>query len=179
MIVIPGWLISIVSFPGVIVHEAAHLLFCRLRKLAVFEVVFFRVGNPAGYVLHETTENFNSMFLVAMGPFFLNSALCVVFCSAAFLPVSELGVADPLAYFLYWLGLSIGMHAFPSTQDTKGLWRLMPREAKRLNPLAILSYPIVALVYVMNFARVVWADLIYGLAIGIWGPLALFHWLAG
>lgn len=178
MFFIPSWLISIVTFPGVVVHEAAHLLFCRLEKLAVFEVCYFRFGNPAGYVVHETTDNFKSMFMVGMGPFFLNSALCVLFCSAAFMPVWELDVADPLAYFLYWLGLSIGMHAFPSTQDMAGLWRLMPREAKRFNLLAILSYPIVGLVYVLNFARVIWADLGYGIAIGVLGPLALFHWLA-
>ncbi|MFN2571135.1 MAG: DUF3267 domain-containing protein [Gemmatimonadales bacterium] len=177
MIFIPGWLISIATFPGVMVHEAAHLMFCRLQKLAVFEVVFFRFGNPAGYVVHETTKEFRSMFLVAMGPFFVNSLVCVLFCSAAFLPVRELGVADPLAYFFYWLGLSIGMHAIPSNQDMAGLWRLMPAAAKRLSPLAILSYPIVGLVYLLNFARIVWADLLYGLAIGIWAPLALFHWL--
>ena len=178
MIFIPGWAIAIATFPGVIVHEAAHLLFCRLQKLAVFEVVFFRFGNPAGYVVHEATQVFRSMFLVAMGPFFVNSVLCVVFCSAAFLPVHELGVADPLPYFFYWLGLSIGMHAIPSNQDMVGLWRLMPAAAKRLSPLAIISYPIVGIVYLLNIARIVWADLFYGLAIGIWGPLALFHWLA-
>jgi len=177
MMIIPGWLISIATFPGVIVHEAAHLVFCRLQKLAVFEVVFFRFGNPAGYVVHEATQNFRSMFLVAMGPFFLNSALCVLFCSAAFLPVREFSVADPIAYFFYWLGLSIGMHAIPSNQDMVGLWRLMPAAAKRLSPLAIISYPIVALVYLLNIARVFWADLVYGLAIGIWAPLALFNWL--
>jgi hypothetical protein len=175
--IIPGWLISIATFPGVIVHEAAHLLFCRLEKLAVFDVVFFRVGNPAGYVVHQTSENFKAMFLVAMGPFFVNSALCILFCSASFLPLWELGVTDPLAYFLYWLGLSIGMHAFPSNQDMVGLWRLMPEAAKRGNMLAIISYPIVGLVYVLNLARVIWADLLYGIAIGVWGPLAVFHWL--
>ena len=44
-------LISLVTFPGVIVHEAAHLPFCRLRRMPVVEVCFFRVGNPAGYVI--------------------------------------------------------------------------------------------------------------------------------
>lgn len=175
--IIPGWLISIATFPGVIVHEAAHLVFCRLEKLAVFDVVFFRFGNPAGYVIHQSTDNFKSMWLVGMGPFFLNSALCVLFCSAAFVPVWELGVADPLSYFLYWLGLSIGMHAFPSNQDMAGLWRLMPQAAKQGNLLAIISYPIVGLVYVLNLARFIWADLGYGIAIGILGPLALFNWL--
>jgi hypothetical protein len=113
--------------------------------------------------------------MVGMGPFFVNSIFCVLFCSAAFMPVWELEVDDPLAYFFYWLGLSIGMHAFPSTQDMKEIWRLIPEEAKKFNLLAIISYPIVGIVYVLNFARFIWADLGYGIAIGILAPLAVFH----
>jgi hypothetical protein len=178
MFFIPGFVISIATFPGVIIHEAAHQFFCKINKLAVFDVCYFRFGNPAGYVVHETTNNFYKVFMVGMGPFFVNSFFCVLFCSAAFLPVWELEVVDPLAYFFYWLGLSMGMHAFPSIQDMKEVWRLMPDAAKRLNLLAIISYPLVAVVYVLNFARVIWADLGYGLAIGILAPLALFRWLA-
>ncbi len=178
MIFIPGWLISIVTFPGVIVHEAAHFLFCRLFGLAVFDVCYFRFGDPAGYVVHEVTREFRPAFFVAMGPFFLNTALCVLFCSAAFLPVWELSIVDPLAWFFYWLGLSIGMHAFPSTHDLKLLWEMAPTHARAGNLLAIVSLPLVAILYVLNFLRVVWADLGYGIAVGILGPLALFRALS-
>jgi len=41
-----------------------------------------------------------------------------------------------------------------------------------------VSYPIVGLVHVLNAARFIWADLLYGIAIGVWGPLAIFHYLA-
>lgn len=174
---IPGEIISLLTFPGVIVHEAAHQLFCRVSKLAIFDVCYFRWGNPAGYVVHEATPDFHKNFLVSMGPFFINSLLCVLFCSAAFIPVWELDVFDPLAYFFYWLGLSIGMHAFPSTHDLQGMWKVMPEAAKRLNVLAIVSYPIVGILYVLNFARVIWADLGYGIAIGILAPLAVFKLL--
>jgi hypothetical protein len=174
MFLIPSVVISVLTFPGVIVHQAAHLLCCRIARLAVFDVRYFRFGNPAGYVIHEATTDFKKIFLVAMGPFFLNSAFCVLFCSAAFLPLWEFRVADPLAYFFYWLGLSLGMHAFPSTQDLKGMWKLMPAEAGKFNLLAIASYPIVALVYVLNYAKFFWADLAYGLAIGILVPIAIF-----
>ena len=51
--IIPGFVISIATFPGVIVHEFAHQLFCRLAKVAIFEVCYFRIGNPSGYVTHE------------------------------------------------------------------------------------------------------------------------------
>ena len=178
MFFIPGPVIALLTFPGTIIHEAAHLFFCKLFKLQVYDVCFLRFGNPAGYVLHETTENFTASFFVSMGPFFGNSLLCIVFCSAAFLPVWELKVADPLAYFFYWLGLSIGMQAFPSTADLSNLWELAPERAKKGNILAIVSLPSIGILYILNFARMVWADLGYGIAIGILGPIALFKALA-
>ena len=84
---------------------------------------------------------------------------------------------DPLAYFFYWLGLSIGMHAFPSSEDLSHLWQMAPAAVRQGNLLAVLSYPLVGILYVLNALRVVWADLGYGIAVGILGPLALFRWL--
>jgi hypothetical protein len=178
MFFIPGFVIAIATFPGVIVHETAHLFFCRLFKLAVYDVCFFRFGNPAGYVIHERTNNFRALFFVSMGPFFVNTVLCILFCTAAFLPVWVLKVDDFLAYFFYWLGLSIGMHAFPSTGDLSNLWQVAPPLAKSGNIWAILSVPLIGLLCVLNFGRIVWADLGYGIAVGILGPLAIFRALA-
>ncbi len=174
MIIIPGFVIALFTFPGVIIHEAAHLLFCRITGLAVFDVCFFQLKNPAGYVIHEQTDNFTKTFLVSMGPFFINTFLCILFCTAAFLPVWELKIDDYLAYFIYWLGISIGMHAFPSTTDLSHIWKLAPRYVKQGNVLAILSYPIVAILYPLNFLRIIWADLGYGIAVGVLAPLAIF-----
>jgi hypothetical protein len=178
MFFIPGPVIALLTFPGVIVHETGHFFFCRLFRLAVFDVCFFRFGNPAGYVIHERTANFKALFFVSMGPFFVNTLLCMVFCTAAFLPVWELKTQDPLAYFFYWLGLSIGMHAFPSKDDLSNIWDLAPEKAKHGNVLAVISLPLIAILYVLNYARIVWADLGYGIAVGILGPIALFRALA-
>ncbi len=178
MFFIPGPVIALLTFPGVIVHEAAHLFFCKLFKLQVYDVCFLRFGNPAGFVIHEKSDNFTASFFVSIGPFLGNTILCIVFCSAAFLPVWELKVFDPLAYFFYWLGLSIGMHAFPSTGDLSNLWEVAPCKAKHGNLLAIVSLPLIAVLYVLNFARMIWADLGYGIAVGILGPIALFRALA-
>lgn len=178
MIIIPGWLIAIATFPGVIVHEAAHLFFCKLRRVAVFDVCFFRIGNPAGYVLHEPPESFTSSFLIAVGPFLINSLLCVLFCFPAFVPVKVFGQADPISYFLIWLGISIGMHAFPSTQDAKVLWQHARKAATTLNPLAILSFPLVVVIYIANGLRFFWADYLYGLALGFILPEVLLKQLA-
>jgi hypothetical protein len=178
MFFIPGPIIALLTFPGVIVHEAGHLFFCKVFRLQVYNVCFFRFGNPSGYVIHEKTENFKALFFVCLGPFFANTLLCVTFCTAAFLPVWELKVSDPLAYFYYWLGISIGMHAFPSTADLSNLWQIAPNRAGRGNILAIVSLPLIGVLYVLNFARVIWADLGYGIAVGILGPIAIFRAIA-
>jgi hypothetical protein len=166
VIIIPGWLIGLVTFPGVIVHEAAHLFFCKLRRVAVFDVCYFRVGNPAGYVLHERPDSFTSSFLIAVGPFIINSLLCVLFCFPAFVPVRLFGKGDPMSYFLIWLGISIGMHAFPSTQDARVLWQQAKSATSKWNPLALISFPLVVVIYIANLLRFFWLDSLYGIALG-------------
>ena len=100
MILIPGQLVTLATFPGVIVHEVAHMWFCKLRRVAVIDVCFFRFGNPAGYVVHEEIKDFNTAFLVSIGPFIINSLLCMFICFPAFLPMRVFGVKSILSYFL-------------------------------------------------------------------------------
>lgn len=174
MFIIPGQLISALTFPGVIVHEVAHMLFLKLRDIAVLDVCFFRFGNPAGYVVHEDISSFNTAFLVSVGPFLINSILCILICLPAFFPVRIFGIENPLSYFLLWLGISIGMHAFPSTQDANNLLAYAKKEVSSLNPLAIISFPIVLLIYIANILSFFWFDYIYGIAIGLGLPSLLF-----
>ncbi|MEO8587748.1 MAG: metalloprotease family protein [Flavobacteriales bacterium] len=174
MFFIPGQFIALLTFPGVIVHEAAHMFFCRLRKVAVFDVVFFQFDTVAGYVSHERTDNFVSTFLISMGPFFINTALCFLICFPAYLPISFFNMGGPLSYFLMWLGLSIGMHAIPSNQDANNLFDEAKVRARKLDPLALVSMPLVLLIYIFNVARFFWADLLYGVAIGVWLPSAFY-----
>jgi hypothetical protein len=47
-----------------------------------------------------------------------------------------------------------------------------------INLLAIVSLPLAAILVVLNYARVVWADLGYGIAVGVLGPIAIFRALA-
>jgi len=175
--IIPGELIALLTFPGVIIHEAAHMLFCKWGRVAVLDVCFFRFGNPAGYVIHEEPRNFHTAFLISVGPFIVNSLLCILLCFPAFVPVRIFDRADPISYFLLWLGLSIGMHAFPSTQDAKVLWQQAGIAAKRFNLLAILSFPLVVVIFAANIGSFFWLDLMYGAAIGLGLPEYVFNHL--
>ena len=170
--IIPGFLITWLTFPGVIVHESAHLLFCKLRHVPVFDVRFFRfdTSGPAGYVLHGKPSDFLSSFLISVGPFLVNSVLCVLFCFPAFIPVRLFEQKDVLSYFWLWLGLSIGMHAFPSTGDAKVLWGAAREAASEGSLLAIVTFPIVALIYAANIGSIFWLDFLYGAFIGLGLP---------
>jgi hypothetical protein len=167
---IPGILITILTFPGVIVHEAAHMLFCRLRGVAVFDACFFRFGNVSGYVSHERVNDFSSLFLISMGPFFVNSLLCLLICLPASAPTRLFGHPDLLSYFLIWLGVSIGMHAFPSTGDAKNLWQAAKMGTRQGNVLAVVSFPLVVVIYIANLGRIFWLDYGYGIALGLYLP---------
>ena len=164
--IIPGFLVALVTFPGVIVHESAHFLFCKLRGVAVFDVCFLRMGNPVGYVLHEKPNDFLSAFLISTGPFFINSLLCFIICFPVFLPMRVYGIEDPISYVLMWLGISIGMHAFPSSQDGNVLWEEARVAAKSGNVLAILSLPLVGIIHLANLGSFFWLDYLYGILIG-------------
>lgn len=171
---IPGQAISIATFPGIIVHEFAHMFFCRLRKVAVFDACYFSFGNPAGYVVHENSTNFTTTFLISMGPFFVNTLLCLLICLPAYMPMSYFNLENPLSYFLMWLGISIGMHAIPSNQDARNVYAQAKVKIKEKNLLALISFPIIGMIYIFNILRFVWADLVYGMLIGVGIPKLLF-----
>lgn len=171
---IPGEIISIATFPGVIVHEFAHVLFCKWRKVPILEVSYIRFGNPSGYVIHEATTDFKSTFLISMGPFFVNSLLCFLICFPAYMPISFFEIQHPLSIFLMWLGISIGMHAIPSGQDASNIYLQAKEEVKNKNVLAILSYPIVGLIHVFNALRILWIDAFYAFGLGVGLPSLIY-----
>ena len=125
---IPGIVISLLTFPGVIVHELAHQICCRLCRIPVYEVKYFRLKNPCGYVIHESTDNPWKNLMTGMGPFFINTILgMIISCPGYFYLwgageyMHNSGGLKGMYLLLYWLGLSILMHAFPSTGDAKSM----------------------------------------------------------
>lgn len=173
---IPGFLISLLTFPGVIVHELAHQLFCRLLKVPVFEVVYFQLQNPAGYVLHEAPQNKWHSLLISTGPFFVNTLLGAIIALPAALPVAEFGTAGPLEYVLIYLGVSIAMHAFPSTGDAQAIWKTLKEEDVPLL-LKIIAYPIVGLIYLGAVGSFFWLDFVYGIVVAMGFPHLLINLL--
>jgi hypothetical protein len=169
MFFIPGFVIALATFPGVIVHELAHQLFCRLYKVPVFKVVYIQAGNPAGYVLHESVSNKGHQIMISVGPFFVNTILGAVISLPAALPVFTFHNAGPLDYLLIYLGVSIAMHAFPSRGDADSIWNSM-KESNTPVWIKIIGYPIVGLIYLGSLGSMVWLDLLYGIGVAVFFP---------
>jgi len=166
---VPGFVISILTFPGIIVHELAHQLFCRFYKVPVFKVVYFRIGNPAGFVLHEAVSNKWQGMMISIGPFILNTVLGAVISLPAALPVFKLHTAGPLDYLLIYLGVSIAMHAFPSRGDANVIWNSI-KESGTPAWVKIVGYPVVGLIYLGALGSFFWLDLLYGIAVAVGFP---------
>ena len=174
---IPGPVISAITFPGVIVHELAHQLFCRLYKVPVFKVVYFQFGNPAGYVLHEAPASKWQSIMISIGPFFLNTILGALIAFPAALSSYNFDHSGFLEYLLMYLGISIAMHAFPSTGDANSIWRALNDKDTNLL-VQVVGFPIVGLIYLGAIGSFFWLDLLYGYGVAIELPkLIISHFV--
>jgi hypothetical protein len=161
---IPGFIISWITFPGVIVHELAHQIFCYLYKIPVYQVCYFRFGNPSGYVIHGPARKHWHNVIVAIGPFLVNTIVGAIIAAPAALPILRFHSADPLDYFLGWLGVSVAMHSFPSTGDAKSILATVKEEGVPFHT-KLWAYPVVGLIYVGALGSIFWLDALYGVAV--------------
>lgn len=158
--IIPGFIVAWITFPGVIVHEIAHQLFCYLYGIKVVKVCYFRFGNPCGYVIHGPARKPWHNVMTAVGPFFVNSVVGAVIGFAAMLRLGW-SEGDPLDYFVAWLGISIAMHAFPSIGDAKSIWGTVKSPATPTTT-KIIATPIVGLIYAGAIGSFFWLDAAWG-----------------
>lgn len=171
MTLIPGFLISLITFPGVIIHELAHFLFCRILGIPVYAVCYFRLGNPAGYVIHAKPARWDHQILIGCGPFFINSVLGAILVFPSVLRVLEFGNSESaIDLILIWLGVSVAMHAIPSTGDAESMWSaIKTNQGFWLAKLAMV--PVIMSIYILSLGSIIWLDLIYG----VWACAFLPH----
>ena len=156
-----GWLIAVLTFPGIIVHEWAHKFFCNRANVPVYKTCYFRLGNPAGYVIHGRVNSYVKAFLISTAPFIVNTSIAfLIFLVAVNAPFST-GITT---YLLYWLGISIAMHSFPSSGDADNLWSYS-KKAWRRNPLALFGLPVAGLVKLATVLSAIWFNLLYAIAL--------------
>lgn len=178
---IPGFLITWITFPGVIVHEFAHAIFCRLFGLPLYHVQYFqfstRMGEPAGFVIHGRSKHAWQDLMVSIGPFFVNTIMGAVIAAPASIPILKFGGGDAFDYVLMWLGVSVAMHSFPSTGDAQSiLHSIKDKEVPFF--VKIIGFPLVGIIYLGALGSIFWLDALYGIAVAGFLPTVLVNMLS-
>ena len=148
--------VSALTFMGVIFHEFGHKLFCNLTGVKVYRVCYFRIGNPAGYVVHERPRNFLQSFFVAVGPFITGTLFAMLF----FYLAKNQATHDWQQVLFIWLGFSVAVNAFPSDTDASGLWRDSNRHI-RSNLFSLIGYPFALIIWLANGLHFIFFDILY------------------
>jgi hypothetical protein len=158
---VPGRLVSLLTFPGVIVQQVARQIFSRLARVAVTDVCYFRLGDPAGFVVYEEPRRYSHQILMKLGPFFFSSVLAVALSFSAAIPALKFRSPGANDLLLIWLAMSVAMHAFPRQEEARDLWASITDPDGPLT-VRLIGAPIVGLLYLGTRAsdfglNVIWA----------------------
>lgn len=146
---------SLLTAPGVMIHEFGHVVFCWLARVKIYKIKLFQFGSTAGYVTHDEPNNFYQAVFISFGPLIVNSLL-TMFLFAKVMPPYY----NWQSLVMLWLGIAIGLHAIPSTGDAKSLLGTANRRVWR-NPLILLGYPFVLILYILNLLKRIHFDFVY------------------
>jgi hypothetical protein len=165
------------TFPGIVVHEFAHKLFCQWTKTRVIEVCYFRIGLPPGYVIHESPRNVWKHILIDIAPFFVNTFIGFTM-GLLLTPIvagnyAETNSVASFFMMLYsWLAWSITMYAFPSFEDAEGIQNAIWQKTSPISA-RILGSIIVILICIGALGSVFWLNVFYAVFIVSILPLLL------
>ncbi len=159
-------IVALLTFPGVIVHEFSHKFFCDWAGVKVFEVCYFRFGDPAGFVVHAAAKKFSQSFFISIGPFVIGA-----FFSVLLFLLFKVHTTEIRGIVFAWLGLSIAANCFPSKGDAKVLWSETKRHIWR-SPLALIGLPAAAVIWLINELNFFYFNYIFAIAM-FW--LVAFH----
>jgi hypothetical protein len=176
---IPGFLITLITFPGVIVHEFAHQLMCWLLRIPVIKVRYFqvRVAGAAGYVIHSMPPSGWASLVVGFGPLLVNTLLGMVITFSAAIHWM-LGTMTAWDYVVAWLGISVAMHSFPSTGDAKSIWKSVTGPHNSILE-KMVAVPLIGIIVLGAVGSVFWLDLAYGFLMAFLVPQGIIKALAG
>ena len=178
MFLIPGVLFALLTFPGVICHRIARRFFCNLAGIRVYKVSYFLVPKGEPPVTHGPIDTFESAFLITIGPVILNSALCSLISFSAVIPVFVLQVEKTtfLSGLLIWLGISMGMNAFPTKSDMDDFNAVVMKMPP--GPLNFFGKWCAGMISVVGVLKIFWFDAIYALLVTWFVPVLMFGFWA-
>lgn len=110
--------IHLFGFPAVVVRTAIQFTIAHRSGLAIDEVVYFRVDDPAGYTVYEAPPKLGTAIAITYLPTLVLAILSVLCLAQALTPRAILHL--PITWVTWvqlWLGLAFASHMFPSYEE--------------------------------------------------------------
>ena len=163
------------TFPGIVMHELVQQICCWLCRMPVFKVNYFHLDDLEGYVRYERSNNPWKNLIVSMAPFFINTGLGMLITLPAYTNIFGFRYMRSMYDFfvflcsliLYWIGLSVLMHAFPSIEDAEVLAECILKNKEVKIFAKILAAPCVGFIYIGEIGGMFWLDLVYGILMSL------------
>ncbi|TMD81643.1 MAG: hypothetical protein E6I74_11905 [Chloroflexi bacterium] len=110
--------IHLFGFPAVVVRTAIQYSIAHRAGLAIDEVKYFRVDDPAGYTVYEAPSRLSTAIAITYLPTLVLMMLGVLCLAPGLTPRVVLHL--PVTWVTWvqiWLGLAFAAHAFPSYEE--------------------------------------------------------------
>jgi hypothetical protein len=110
--------IHLFGFPAVVVRTAIQFTIAHRSGLAIDEVAYFRVDDPAGYTVYEAPPRLGTAIAITYLPTLVLAILSVLCLAPALTPRAVLHL--PITWVTWvqlWLGLAFASHMFPSYEE--------------------------------------------------------------
>jgi len=110
--------IHLFGFPAVVVRTAIQFTIAHRSGLAIDEVAYFRVDDPAGYTVYEAPPKLGTAIAITYLPTLALAILSVLCLAPALTPRAVLHL--PITWITWvqlWLGLAFAAHMFPSYEE--------------------------------------------------------------
>jgi hypothetical protein len=110
--------IHLFGFPAVVLRTAIQFTIAHRAGLAIDEVTYFHVDDPAGYTVYEAPPFLGTAIAIAYVPTLVLLILAIVCLAPALAPRTVLHL--PLSWVTgvqLWLGLAFAAHALPSYEE--------------------------------------------------------------
>ncbi len=158
-------LVTAALAPGILSHEYAHVLACRLCAVDVRATPSLNPFGDDAYVDHAPVDSFRTDFAIALAPLVANTALGIgafALAASALSPLSTLVGS--------WLGACFALTAFPSPSDTADLVgharSLPPRTRPVGYAMAVSVRALTRTPFVAGMLGYLWILVLYGLVGG-------------
>jgi hypothetical protein len=110
--------IHLFGFPAVVLRTALQFAIAHRAGLAIDEINYFRVDDPAGYTVYEAPPKLGTAIAITYMPTLVLFTLAIVCLAPALTPRSVLGLQiNWVTWVQVWLGLSFAAHALPSYEE--------------------------------------------------------------